>query len=198
MKMETHELLKRVVYYGIASAFLCGASYCFWTGAREGDPAANLGGLIIGLALLLPAAILFVFPLSRILSSPWGKLLYPDAKFDRPQPLYSLAEAQARREEYETAMTTYEQIAADFPEEIRPWIGMVEIAVMALNDLHRADTIYQRGIEQLTNPQARDTLERMFRGIRSRRDEAPEWGKKRTIDLVPSPRARRGGRRNFR
>ncbi len=192
------ELLKHIIYYGTALALLVGGWFVFSTAFGSavdsagglGQRFVTIGGVIVGCGLILGAAVLLAFPLSGLLSAPWGNFLFPNAKFDRPQPLYSLAEAQARREEYEKAMSTYEGIADDFPEEVRPWIGMVEIAVTALQDVNRADSIYQRGMEQLTNVEAQETFTRMYRGIRSRLDEEPEWGKKRTIDLVPKPRRR--------
>lgn len=198
MNISTAELLKNIIYYGLAFALLIGGWVSFGGAWSAENAFVTVGGVILGCGLLLGAAILLAFPIARLASVPWGNLLYPDAKYDRPQPLYSLAEAQARREEYEKAMGTFEQISVDFPGEIRPWVGMVEIAVMALKDVARADRIYQSGIEQLEAQEARDSFARMYRGIRSRLNEEPEWGKKRTIDLIPSPRTRRGSRRNFR
>ena len=157
---------------------------------RGGDP-SMLGGIGMVLAASLCfmiAAIFLAGPMAAFLAQPFGNLFFPADEYDRPQPLYSLAEAQARRSEFETAMTTYEGIAESFPGEIQPWLGMIEIAVQSLNDMDRAQRIFERGVAALPTPEAKETLAVMFRGIRSRRAEKPEWGQEKTIAYRHHPR----------
>jgi hypothetical protein len=162
-----------------------------------------LGGLILGgvvvrsgnafafvfaAVLFLVAGLLWVGPITSFLAEPVGNLFFPKDRFDRPQPLYSLAEAQERRREFEQAMATYAGIAESFPDETRPWIGMLEIAIRDLHDPERAQQLYERGIAELTTPEARETLAVMYRGIRSTGDAKPEWGRERTVTYRHQPR----------
>jgi hypothetical protein len=140
-------------------------------------------GVIAGVLLMIPGAILLGFPLAERASQRWGSLLFPDEYPSRPAPRYSPAEAKAKRGEYEAAMAAYTQIAEDYPEEVKPYVDMIEIAVSRLGDGARAHSIYEQGMACLEDPDAKDVLARMYRGIKSKLDEKPSWAQPHTLGL---------------
>jgi hypothetical protein len=137
----------------------------------------------VGLVFALIAALLLASPMSGLAANPFGTMLFPEARFDRPQPLYSRAEALIRKRKYIEAMTLYEEISESFPALGKPYIDMIDLAVMELHDPGRARRIYERGMSSLKDIDERATLARMYRAIRSRDNEIPDWGQKHQIDV---------------
>lgn len=166
----------------VGLVFMVAAMVLLFLATQQGAVGA-IAFTVLGVACLFVAGLFWAGPIAAVLSRPMGNLFFPNEQYDRPQPLYSLAEAQARRREYEEAMATYADIAANFPQEARPWIGMIEIAVEGLGDLERANALFAQGVEALTSAEAKETLATMYRGIRSTRAEKKTWEQARTISL---------------
>lgn len=124
--------------------------------------------LLVGLSLFVVAAIIVASPLARLVAEPTGKLFYASEHFDRPQPLYSIAQAKRVRGLHEEALERYEEIAEEYPGETRPYEEMIDIAIMDLDDQDRALRIYELGMSRIKRHQDRDALTRMYRAIRSR------------------------------
>lgn len=165
-----------------AGLLLVGAGFA--VGSRAGGGlVSGFAMAIIAMGLILAGAVCLALPLSRLLSRGAGGLYFPDEKLDRPPPLYSRAEALAKMDRFDEAMAAYEAIARDYPDEVKPYIDMIEIAIRHYRDPERANRIFRQGIAALRNGDDRDTLSRMYRGIRSRIAEKKDWQKSRTLRL---------------
>jgi len=118
----------------------------------------------------LIAAVILAQPVARLLAEPFGKLFWSAAEFDRPQPMYSISAAKRKKGLYEEAMAGFEEIARKYPRELKPYIDMIDIAIVDLHDGERANAIYQRGIARLKRTEDKEALAKMYRAIRSRLD----------------------------
>lgn len=124
--------------------------------------------LLLGMFCFLLAAILVARPIARLVAEPAGNLFYPGDCYDRRQPMYGIPESKRKKGLFEEAMADLEKIANEFPRELKPYIDMMDIAIVDLKDPDRANAIYQRGIAALRKIEDKETLARMYQGIRSR------------------------------
>lgn len=113
-------------------------------------------------------AIIVALPLARLIAEPAGRLFWPEERFDRPQPMYGIPESLRAKGRYEEALAGFEQIAADYPGEVKPHVAMIDIAIVDLKDADRAQAIFQRGVEGLKKQEDKETLARMYSAIRTR------------------------------
>ena len=110
-------------------------------------------------------AIILAFPIAQLLAEPSGSLFYPTARFDRPLPMYGIPESKRKKGLYEEAMEEYEKIASEYPTEIKPYIGMIDIAVTNLKDPEWAEQIFYRGLTQIKSEADRHALNEMYVAI---------------------------------
>lgn len=129
--------------------------------------------LLLGMLCLVTAAVLLAPLLARLIAEPFGNLFNPSERFDRPQPMYSVPQGQRAKGLFEEAMAGFEQIAREYPDEVQPYIEMIDIAIVNLQDQTRAAAVYQRGLAQLPKPGDRAVLTRMYDAIRSRLNPHP-------------------------
>lgn len=120
-----------------------------------------LGGAIT-VVFFMAGAVVLARPISAILAEPWGRLYYSQAKFDRPQPIYSIPETHRARGRYKEAIAGLEAIAQEHPDEVRPHLMMIDIAVKNLKSAALARSYYKRGLAALTKPESKAELERKF------------------------------------
>ncbi len=64
-------------------------------------------------------------------------------------------------------------IADEYPDEVKPYIEMIDIAIMDMQDADRANEIYRRGISLLKAQEDKESLASMYSAIRSRLESAP-------------------------
>jgi len=147
---------------------------------------SNIGNPL-GILFIIVGAIILAFPVARLLAHPVGSLIYPEDQFDAKLPMYSVAEAKIKKKQYGEALEFYEDIIRKYPNEVRPYIGMLDIAVVHLNDAALAKYIYERGMAVLKKLEDRESLTRMYKGICSRLDAKPEWQEKREISINGHP-----------
>lgn len=124
--------------------------------------------LFFGMACLVGAARIIAPPIARLIAEPSGSLFYPVRRFDRPQPVYSIPQSKRAKGLYEEAILGFEKIAREYPDEVKPYIEMVDIAVVNLRDPERANAIYQRGVSLLKKEEDKEVLARMYGAIRTR------------------------------
>ena len=171
---ETAKVAIRIVlillFLGLGAFFMLGPA---WGGGMGG---AYLG-VVAGCFFWLLAAILMAPWLAGWLSSRSGGLFFPEDRFDRPQPHYSLAEAKAKRGAFEAAMADYAKMAVEDPAEIRPYFEMIDLALMHLHDRDRAEAVFRQGMETLEQPEPRAALGRYYAAACSRAEARPEWGR---------------------
>jgi tetratricopeptide (TPR) repeat protein len=89
-------------------------------------------------------------------------------KYDRPAPMYSIPQGLRKNRRFEEAIEAYEQIAEDYPDELKPYLEMMDIALGELKDPDRAELIYQQGLLNFTDPNHRERLARQRSGLRLR------------------------------
>jgi len=114
-------------------------------------------------------------PLCELMAEPIRGLFYPVQRFDRPQPIYGAPASKRARGHYEDAIAGYKQLAVDYPEEIQPYLALIEIAAIDLKDPERARGFYRRGMTLFTDPGRRDVLSRHFEAQLSRLTGKPDW-----------------------
>jgi len=73
-----------------------------------------------------------------------GQVFYPTKKFKTMAPQYSIPSSLEKSGEYEKAISVYEEIIAEFPNEYLPYIRMMEITRLKLNDCHRTTQIFDK------------------------------------------------------
>ncbi|MDD4873049.1 MAG: hypothetical protein PHR77_21050 [Kiritimatiellae bacterium] len=144
--------------------------------------AGGTGGSIVGLLVTLPfiflGAIVIAPAITAILAQPFSSLFYPSDRFDGPQPMYSVPQAKRAKGLYEEAMTGYEKIASRYPKEVKPYIEMIDIAIMNLRNVERAKSIVGRGIVLLGNENDKKVLKEFYNATITRLELKPEWLKK--------------------
>ena len=139
----------------------------------SGSPAQGAGMGLFGCAFIIIAAIILAFPLASIVAEPAGSLFYPGRCSSRKQPMYGIPESKRARGLYEEAISGFEQIAQEYPEETKPYIEMIDIAIRYLKDPERANAIYRRGIAVLKRDKDRESLAIMYSAIRTRLNSRP-------------------------
>lgn len=139
----------------------------------EGGLFQGFAAGLFGCAALITGAIIIAFPLARLIAEPSGSLFWPGRYFDRPQPMYSIPESKRAKGLYEEAIAGFEKIAEKYPDEIQPYIHMIDIAIVNLRDSERANRIYQRGISTLRRDEDKHVLARMYNAIRTRLNHRP-------------------------
>jgi hypothetical protein len=135
---------------------------------------ATFGTAAIGFGVMLIGAVVLAIPLARLIAEPSGSLFYPRI-YAEPHPPYGIPESKVAKGQYEEAMQVYEQIAAAYGDQLKAYVGMIDVAIMHLNDPARALAIYERGMAALVTQEKRDALTRMYRAIRSRLQPEPQW-----------------------
>ena len=159
-------LLKRSIL--AAPFFLIG-----WYVLHKTTALDNIGLAFFGLAIMIVGAIILAFPLAELFAEPTGNLFWPDERFDRPQPAYSIPQSKRARGLYEEAMAGFEKIAEEHPEETQPYVEMIDIAIVNLHDPQRAHAIFLRGVSVLEKEEDRATLVRMYGAIQTRLNSRP-------------------------
>ena len=133
----------------------------------------NVAQMLLGYLLFLVAAILVSGPLARWLAEPAGSLLWPRRYYDKPQPMYGIPQSRRAKGQLEEAIAEYEKIAAEHPDEVRPYLEMIDVAIHDLRDADRANSIFQNGLARLKNADDKDRLAQAYAEIRTRLDVKP-------------------------
>jgi hypothetical protein len=146
---------------------LAAGGYLLFTTGRFGAfawlPFGLAGGILVGPLI------------TELCAEPLRGLFYPRRYAARPAPMYGIPESKRAKGRYEEAIADYERIAAEYPGELRPYVGMIEIAIVNLRDPQRAARVFERGVAALEDPDARDALARVYSGVRTRMEEQPDW-----------------------
>lgn len=87
---------------------------------------------------MIMGSIIIAFPLAELIAEPTGNLFWPSDRFDRPQPAYSIPQSKRARGLYEEAMAGFEKLAEEHPQEVQPYVEMIDIAIVNLHDPLRA------------------------------------------------------------
>ena len=135
--------------------------------------AGNAAQMLLGFLFFLVAAIFVAGPIAQWLAEPMGSLFWPRTYYAKPQPMYGIPQARRAKGQLEEALAEYEKIAAAHPDEIRPWLEMIDLAVHDLQNPVRARAIFERGVAALNNPSDRDLLAKAYSEDLTRLDVRP-------------------------
>ncbi|OGV66096.1 MAG: hypothetical protein A2283_11300 [Lentisphaerae bacterium RIFOXYA12_FULL_48_11] len=145
--------------------------------------AGVVAGAIIGGGWGVLAALPFVFvgtlvvvpSITSILAQPFSSLLYPSKHLDHTMPMYSIPQSKRAKGLYEEAIAGYEKIAVEYPDEVKPYIEMVTIAIMDLRNVEQAKSFLGRGMVLLKDESARKVLQESYNAVITRLEVKPEW-----------------------
>ncbi len=149
------------------------ASPCFIIGMltllhARGGLFGGVGFALIGFAFFILGAIIMAPAVARLFAEPVGNLYWPGGTFDRPQPMYGIPQTKRAKGLYEEALADLEKMTEAYPDLVKPYMEMLDIAIVNLNDAQRANAIYQRGIARLEKTEDKEMLARMYGALRTR------------------------------
>ena len=111
------------------------------------------------------------------LSEPIGNLiyylLYSCGNYDRPLPMYGAAEGKRRKGLYLEAFDDFEKIAQQYPQELTPYLAMIDIAVEDMRDRDKAALVFHKAIATLDRREDCDTLSKAYKAVVSQLDRNP-------------------------
>lgn len=160
--------------------FLGGALYLLLMASDTGKAIMILPGI----ALMLFGALILMPGIGDIFSGGFHNLLYPDDKFTKTPPIYGPAESLVKQGLYEEAIEAYEGIAEKHPGEAKPYLEMIDIAAYRMQDVNRADRMYQQGLDNLRDETAVVILKKLYKGIRAKGESDAEITQ-RVISIPP-------------
>ena len=143
----------------------------------------SVPAMLLGFAFFLVAGIFLAGPVARLCAEPMGSVFWPRKYYDRPQPIYGIAESKRVKGFPEEALAEYEKLAAAFPGEVRPHLEMIEIALSDLKDPALAETLYQRSLAFLPAPRDRELLAQVYGATHERQAPRPV----RHLEMPPHP-----------
>ena len=162
-KALLHTLLWRLLPAG--ALFLLGTAILLAYGPFGG---------FLGFGLYLVASIILAFPLANLAATVLSNLFWSISYFDKPQPIYGIPQSRRVKGLPEDALAEYEKILAQFPDEVRPHLDMIEIALLDLRDPARARALYLRALDRLKNPADKAALETIYSETLTRLDPKPD------------------------
>ena len=142
-----------MIRLAVAIPLLLAGMRCMVSAMRMGGFAA-VGPMLVAAACLIGAGAMIAPWVAQRCGNLAGGLLYPDRKFDRPQPVFSLAEGKRTQGLPREALAEYERVLLEHPQETRCYVSMMDIAARDLRDPVLAEGYYRRGSAQLTDPEA--------------------------------------------
>jgi hypothetical protein len=128
---------------------------------------SSMPHLFFAMACFVVSAIVVAPPIARLISEPMGSIYYSEKRYIQPPPMYGAPESLREKGRYEEAMSEYEKIAVQYPEEIKPYIEMMDIAIVDLKDRVRAKAIFKRGLSSLQDDSVRDILKIAYATVTS-------------------------------
>ena len=132
----------------------------------SGSAVYALPYVLVGIPMIVLAAIIAAPSITRDLVEWVVDFFTYSEKFDRAPPMYSIPQGLRKNRRYEEAMAAYEEIAEAYPDELKPWLEMIDIALFDLKDADRAEIIHQRGMQTLVDEKQLERLARHLTGLR--------------------------------
>jgi hypothetical protein len=174
---------RRVVIIRLALGIVLAAAGLLLFGIGASRWLAGLFHMLVGMILLVGSAACFGAVFSRKCAVTVSNLLFPDKHFSRSQPVYSHFESLRMKGRHQEAIDGFLEIAEEYPEEVTPWMYLIDIAFKDLRDPDRARTYFHDALTRLENEPARRKLGRLYRshlecfGDRALLDEAEPAGR---------------------
>ena len=142
---------------------------------RAGGLAA-IGGILVALAGLITIALAVAPSIGAAVAKSTGLtgLFYPEDEFRRPQPSYGPVQALRAKRLFEEAMAGYEAILRDYPDDVRTYAEMMDLAVTDMENPALARAIYMQGRTALKKKADLARLEEAYRFVMTDVEEEPE------------------------
>lgn len=145
---------------------LVGMVKLFLGGLRAGGFGA-VGTLVLSAACLILAAFVMAPPLAEfvavyLLNGIFGGLFYPERRNRRPPPVYGPAEARRMEGDYQAAIQAYEEILAEFPDNARAYLALMDIAWLDMTDAPLAMSFYQRALAVIKDEASRKEMQQAY------------------------------------
>ncbi len=133
----------------LCAIFLSLSFFLAQMGLRSGNMLTVFACLLFAAASLVAAVITMATVMAEgaskmFLGGLLGNLIFPDQHATRPPPAYSPAEARRMEGRFEEAIKAYEEILAEYPDDGRVHLALMDIAWRDLEDARRAMRFYQR------------------------------------------------------
>lgn len=122
---------------------------------------------VFGAFLTLLGCILVAPDIAGWLSGSLNGLLWTSHQ-SPPGPVYGIPESLVARGQYEEAERAYEEIIRKYPDEVKPHVDLINIAVTRLHDLELAEKLFRRGMTALRDKETKEILTNMYAAIGSR------------------------------
>ena len=160
------EILVTLAWRATVALLVLGLGWLLLATAKGGLGA--MPQLLLGMALIVIAAIIIAPSLARLFAERSGNLFYPSMRFDGPQPMYSIPESRRKKGLTQEAFDGFLAISREHPQELKPYIEMIDIAIMDMRSADLAESTLHHGLQTLDSEQARGSLSRMYKAISSR------------------------------
>ena len=131
------------------------------------DGAVDPTGIVLGLGSLFAGAVVIAPVVARLLAQPAGGVFSSTKRLRRAVPMYGVPESLVKKGEYQRALSAYERLARQYPDERRPHVAMIEIAIVQLRDAELAEALYRRGLAALQHAEDRDALSRIYEAMKT-------------------------------
>lgn len=122
--------------------------------------------VLVGFPVIVLSAIIAAPQIANALTEWVVDFFSASEKFDHAPPMYGIPQGLRKSRRYEEAIAGYEAIAENYPDELKPYLEMIDIALADLKDVNRAELIYQRGVLSFEDEQSRRRLARQLSGLR--------------------------------
>jgi hypothetical protein len=118
----------------------------------------SIQSLFFAMVCFVVSAIIVAPSIARLIAEPTGAVYYSKRPYIQPPPDYAVPQILREKGRYGEAMLEYEKITGKYPEEIKPYIEMMDIAILDLKDSKLTKAIFDRGLSSLQNDNDRDVL----------------------------------------
>lgn len=176
MTDSEHGFFGSLLRRGLCSApfFLIGIGLLF-KAAGGGGSLFVFTLVCYGATFLLVGAIVIAPVFTGVIADTLaGGLFTPSG--GRPHfPPYSLPESLVKKGRYDEAIEGFRKIADQFPEDLRPWLEMINVAVRYQRDADKAFEFYSDARGRFTHPADRQRLLENYKALKSLDGERPAW-----------------------
>ena len=149
-RQRAHAIIRRILAGLLAAPFFILAS-------QGRLPMWAVAAAAIGFILLGPDTASF-------LSHSFDSILWSH-RLGGKRPMYGVPESLVQRGRFDEAIAAYEKIIAEYPGEMRPHMGLIEVAIVRLNDRVLAAKFFERSLAQLKDPADQAKLKDIYSAI---------------------------------
>jgi len=125
-----------------------------------------VGGLLLGMSLLIVAAVCFCPEVVNIVAGPifrWIDSIYlPGGRADRAPLSFRLSDHYEKTRQFDLAVAEYRRILEDYPDEPKAYEGLVRLLASDLEDPKSARRWLKRGLRRVPETERKDLREQFL------------------------------------